>query len=137
MSYCVCACMRACVCVCVCVCTVCLIIQTECTSPALNCNSHIIVCLSLFSSNSADAPQDHSSEICSHLLRVHTYKGPTFCDHCGVLMIGILKQGLKCEGLLCMCVCVCVCCQHYIIVIVAWCGVFSVGTCSDTDPVYL
>ena len=47
----------------------------------------------------ADATQDHVSEICSHLLRVHTYKGPTFCDHCGVLMIGLLKQGLKCEGI--------------------------------------
>jgi hypothetical protein len=46
----------------------------------------------------AEAKQEYCESICPHKLSVHTYKVPTFCDHCGVVMFGILKQGLKCEG---------------------------------------
>ncbi|XP_011410345.2 PREDICTED: serine/threonine-protein kinase D3-like, partial [Amphimedon queenslandica] len=46
----------------------------------------------------AKAKQIYNESICPHILSVHTYKAPTFCDHCGVVMFGILKQGLKCEG---------------------------------------
>lgn len=46
----------------------------------------------------ADSKQEYSDTICPHLLRVHTYKTPSFCDHCGVVMFGLLKQGIKCEG---------------------------------------
>ena len=46
----------------------------------------------------ADSKQQYSDTICPHLLRVHTYKTPSFCDHCGVVMFGLLKQGIKCEG---------------------------------------
>ena len=44
------------------------------------------------------AKQEADTNICAHLLQVQSYKGPTFCDHCGRIMIGIAKQGLKCEG---------------------------------------
>ena len=52
----------------------------------------------MYPSNLADANQEYNNSICPHILTVHTYKVPTFCDHCGVVMFGILKQGLKCEG---------------------------------------
>ncbi|KAH7730275.1 serine/threonine-protein kinase D1 [Aphelenchoides avenae] len=33
-----------------------------------------------------------------HTLYVHSYKTPTFCDFCGELLFGLVKQGLKCQG---------------------------------------
>ena len=34
-----------------------------------------------------------------HALSVHSYKVPTFCDFCGEMLFGIVRQGLKCEGM--------------------------------------
>ncbi|XP_077284832.1 serine/threonine-protein kinase D3 isoform X2 [Arctopsyche grandis] len=33
-----------------------------------------------------------------HTLAVHSYKAPTFCDFCGEMLFGLVRQGLKCEG---------------------------------------
>lgn len=33
-----------------------------------------------------------------HTLNVHSYKAPTFCDFCGEMLFGLVRQGLKCEG---------------------------------------
>lgn len=34
-----------------------------------------------------------------HVLMVHSYKAPTFCDFCGEMLFGLVRQGLKCEGM--------------------------------------
>lgn len=37
-------------------------------------------------------------QIRPHTLYVHSYKAPTFCDYCGEMLWGLVRQGLKCEG---------------------------------------
>ncbi|XP_019880244.1 serine/threonine-protein kinase D3 isoform X2 [Aethina tumida] len=34
----------------------------------------------------------------THALSVHSYKTPTFCDFCGEMLFGLVRQGLKCDG---------------------------------------
>lgn len=33
-----------------------------------------------------------------HSLSVHSYKTPTFCDFCGEMLFGLVRQGLKCDA---------------------------------------
>ncbi|KAG9466353.1 serine/threonine-protein kinase D3-like [Eleutherodactylus coqui] len=33
-----------------------------------------------------------------HILLVHTYKSPAFCDYCGEMLFGLVRQGLKCQS---------------------------------------
>ncbi|XP_003747755.2 serine/threonine-protein kinase D3-like [Galendromus occidentalis] len=47
--------------------------------------------------SSRDLPEDNV-DIRPHALNVHSYKSPTFCDFCGEMLFGLVRQGLKCEG---------------------------------------
>lgn len=44
----------------------------------------------------ANIPQD-GVQIRPHQLNVHSYKSPAFCDFCGEMLFGLVRQGLKCE----------------------------------------
>ncbi|XP_030073235.1 serine/threonine-protein kinase D2 isoform X2 [Microcaecilia unicolor] len=37
-------------------------------------------------------------QIRPHALNVHSYRAPAFCDHCGEMLFGLVRQGLKCDG---------------------------------------
>ncbi|KAJ8384423.1 hypothetical protein AAFF_G00205560 [Aldrovandia affinis] len=37
-------------------------------------------------------------QIRPHALKVHSYRAPAFCDHCGEMLFGLVRQGLKCDG---------------------------------------
>ncbi|XP_059475942.1 serine/threonine-protein kinase D1 isoform X2 [Neocloeon triangulifer] len=46
---------------------------------------------------SGQQPKEEA-RVCPHALAVHSYKAPTFCDYCGEMLFGLVRQGLKCEG---------------------------------------
>ena len=56
--------------------------------------------LASFSFLSAVSAKQEDTNICAHILQVQSYRGPTFCDFCGQIMVGLVRQGLKCDGML-------------------------------------
>ncbi len=59
-----------------------------------NLINKIVIQLVLLTGNNPS----ESVQIRPHSLIVHSYKSPTFCDFCGEMLFGLVRQGLKCEG---------------------------------------
>ncbi|KAJ8281827.1 hypothetical protein COCON_G00043460 [Conger conger] len=48
--------------------------------------------------SSPGSPSAAEMKLSPHTLVVQSYRTPTFCHHCGDMLWGIVRQGLKCEG---------------------------------------
>lgn len=55
-----------------------------------------ICCACCFKLSASATVEDF--QIRPHALFVHSYRAPAFCDHCGEMLWGLVRQGLKCEG---------------------------------------
>jgi len=60
-------------------------------------NDEVALCANVFMIASTTMEE---LQIRPHVLHVHSYKSPHFCDFCGEMLFGLVKQGLKCEGML-------------------------------------
>ncbi|CAG0912224.1 unnamed protein product [Notodromas monacha] len=48
--------------------------------------------------NATLPPEEQITVVRPHELDVHSYRTPTFCDSCGEMLFGLMKQGLQCRG---------------------------------------
>lgn len=53
----------------------------------------LLIQANLYANNHEDIPTFRP-----HVLAVHSFKAPTFCDYCGEMLFGLVRQGLKCEN---------------------------------------
>ncbi|XP_068435937.1 protein kinase C eta type isoform X2 [Clinocottus analis] len=62
------------------------------------CHQHVVTVCPRMKKPTKEPPINQGFSInVPHMFNIHNYKTPTFCDHCGSLLWGIVRQGLHCK----------------------------------------